>query len=49
MAFLLFAKRFDNKYGKRLIDTATKTEEIDVVKTAFKRVVEKPQKLQEEI
>ena len=25
MAFLLFAKRFDNKYGKRLIDTATKT------------------------
>ena len=38
--FSSFAKRFGNKYGKRLIDTATKTE-IDTAKTASKSVVQK--------
>ena len=36
--FLLFARKFGNKYGKKLMDTATKTG-IDAVKTASKRVV----------
>ena len=35
-----FARQFGDKYGKKLIDTATKAG-IDVVKTAFKRVVQK--------
>ena len=35
-----FAKKINNKYGKKLIDTATKTG-IDAVKTASKRVVKK--------
>ena len=35
-----FAKKFINKYGKRLMDTATKTG-IDAAKTASKRVVQK--------
>ena len=39
--FLSFARRFGNKYGKKLMDTATKTG-IDVAKTASKRVVQKP-------
>ena len=39
-SFLTFARRFDDKYGKKLIDTATKTE-IDTAKTASKRVVQK--------
>ena len=38
--------KFGNNHGKRLIDTATKTE-IDASKTASKRVVKKLQKLQE--
>ena len=38
--FLSFAKEFGNKYGKKLIDTATKTG-IDAAKTASKRVVQK--------
>ena len=38
--FLSFAKKFGNKYGKRLMDTATKTR-IDAAKTASKRVVQK--------
>ena len=38
--FLSFAKNFGNKYGKRLMDTATKTG-IDAAKTASKRVVQK--------
>ena len=33
--FLLFAKIFDNKYGKKLMDTATKAG-IDAAKTASK-------------
>ena len=39
-SLLTFARRFDDKYGKKLIDTATKTE-IDTAKTASKRVVQK--------
>ena len=38
--FLSFARRFGDKYGKKLMDTATKTG-IDAVKTASKRVVQK--------
>ena len=41
--FLSFAKNFGNKYGKKLIDTATKTG-IDAAKTASKRVVQKTAK-----
>ena len=36
--FLSFARKFVNKYGKKLMDTATKTG-IDAAKTASKRVV----------
>ena len=35
-----FTRKFGDKYGKRLIDTATKTG-IDAEKTASKRVVQK--------
>ena len=38
--FLLFARKFGDKYGKKLIDTATKTG-IDAAKIASKRVVQK--------
>ena len=38
--FLSYAKKFGNKYGKKLIDTARKTW-IDAAKTASKRVVRK--------
>ena len=38
--FLSFARRFGDKYGKKLMDTATKTG-IDAAKTATKRVVQK--------
>ena len=38
--FLSFARRFGDKYGKKLMDTATKTG-IDAAKTASKRVVQK--------
>ena len=38
--FLSFAKKIGEKYGKKLMDTATKTG-IDAVKTASKRVVQK--------
>ena len=38
--FLSFVKKIDDKYGKKLMDTATKTE-IDVAKTTSKRVVQK--------
>ena len=36
---LSFARKFGDKYGKKLIDTATKTG-IDAAKTASKRVVQ---------
>ena len=39
-SFLSFARKFGNKYGKNLIDTATKTG-IDAAKTASKQVVKK--------
>ena len=38
--FLSFARTFGDKYGKKLMDTATKTG-IDAAKTASKRVVQK--------
>ena len=38
--FLSFAKQIDNKYGKKLMDAATKTG-IDAAKTASKRVFQK--------
>ena len=38
--FLPLVRKFGNKYGKRLMDTATKTG-IDAAKTASKRVVQK--------
>ena len=38
--FLSFARKFGDKYGKKLMDTAPKTG-IDAVKTASKRVVQK--------
>ena len=38
--FLSFAKKFGNKYGKKLMDTATKTG-IDAEKTTSKRIVQK--------
>ena len=38
--FLSFARKFGNKYGKKLMDTATKTG-IDATKTASKRVLQK--------
>ena len=39
--FLSFARKFGDKYGKKLMDTATQTG-IDAAKTASKRVVQKP-------
>ena len=41
--FLSFAKYFGNKYGKKLMDTATKTA-MDAAKIASKRVVQKTAK-----
>ena len=38
--FLSFARKFDSNYGKKLMDTASKTG-IDASKTASKRVVQK--------
>ena len=38
--FLSFARKFGNKYGKKLMDTATKAG-IDSAKTTSKRVVQK--------
>ena len=38
--FLSFARKFGDKYGKKLMDTATKTG-MDVPKTASTRVVQK--------
>ena len=44
--FLSFAKKFGDKYGKNLIDTATKAE-IDAAKTASKQVFKNVQRLQD--
>ena len=38
--FLSFAKKFGNKYGKKIMDTAAKTG-IDAAKTTSKRVAQK--------
>ena len=38
--FLSFARKFGDKYRKKLMDTATKTR-IDAAKTASKRIVQK--------
>ena len=38
--FLSFAKKVGNKYGKKIMDTGTKTG-IDAAKTASKRVLQK--------
>ena len=38
--FLSFDKNFGNKYGKKLMDTATKSG-IDAAKTISKRIVQK--------
>ena len=38
--FLLFARKFDDRYGKKLMDTATKAG-IDAAKAVSKRVVQK--------
>ena len=41
--FLSFARKFGNKYGKKLMDAANKTV-MDAAKTASKRVVQKTEK-----
>ena len=38
--FWSFAKKFDNKYGKKILDTTTKTG-MDAAKIASKKVVQK--------
>ena len=38
--FLSFTRKFGDKYGKKIMDTATKTG-LDAAKTASKRVVQK--------
>ena len=38
--FLSFARKYTNKYGKKLMDSTSKTG-MDASKTAFKRVVQK--------
>ena len=38
--FFSFTRKFGDRYGKKLMDTGTKTE-IDTAKTASKRVVQK--------
>ena len=42
--FLSFARKFGDKYGKKLMNIATKTG-IDAAKTALKRVVQKTAEL----
>ena len=46
--FLPFAKKVGNKYGKNLMDTATKTG-IGAAKTASKRVVQKTAETTEDL
>ena len=46
--FLSFARKFGDKYGKILIDSATKTG-IDAAKTASRRVQKKLQEIWSEI
>ena len=46
--FLSLARKFGNKYGKKLMDTATKSG-IDAAKTASKRVVQKTAEATEDL
>ena len=46
--FLSFTRKFGDKYGKKLMDTATKTR-INAAKTASKKVVQKKMQELEEI
>ena len=46
--FFLFAKRFVAKYGKKLMDPATRTT-VDAAKTASKRVVQKTAQVTEDL
>ena len=46
--FLSFARKFGDKYGKKLMDTATKIG-IDAAKTASKRVVQKTAEATEDL
>ena len=46
--FLSFARKLGDRYGKKLIDTATKTG-IDAAKTASKRVVQKTAEATEDL
>ena len=46
--FFPFPRKFGDKYGKRLLDTATKTA-IDDAKTASKRVVQKTAEATEDL
>ena len=46
--FLSFARKFGDKYGEKLINTATKTG-IDAAKTAFKWVVQKTAEAKEDL
>ena len=46
--FLSFPKKFDNTFGKKLMDTATKTG-MDAAKTASKRVVQKTAEVTENL
>ena len=45
--FLSFAKKFGNKYHKKVMDTATKTG-IDAAKTGSKRIVQNTAKATED-
>ena len=47
-AFLSFAKKFGNKYGKKSMDTTTKTR-IDAAKTTSKRIVQKTAEATEDL
>ena len=46
--FLSFARKLGDKYGKKLMDTATKTG-LDAAKTASKRVVQKTAEATEDL
>ena len=46
--FLSFARKFGDKYGKKLIDTARKTW-IDATKTASKKVIQKKAEAAEDL
>ena len=43
--FMSFSRTMSNKYGKKSVDTATKSA-TDAIKTAFKRATQKLQKQQ---